>query len=75
MACFKDSVDLCLKPRIADALLNAADALGAKAVEIDSQSGLAHFGKQASERLDQSAEFIRQFDYKSAEVRIREFIR
>lgn len=64
-----------VKNSIADTLHNAADALGAKAAEKDSQSGLAQFGKQASERLDQSAEYIRQFDCKPADVRIREFIR
>ena len=64
-----------VKNSIAETLHNAADTLGIKAAEKDSQSGLAQFGKQASERLDQSAEFIRQFDCRPADVKIREFIR
>jgi ElaB/YqjD/DUF883 family membrane-anchored ribosome-binding protein len=64
-----------VKNSIAETLHNAADALGAKAAEKDSQPGLARLGKQASERLDQSAEYIRQFDCKPADVKIREFIR
>jgi ElaB/YqjD/DUF883 family membrane-anchored ribosome-binding protein len=64
-----------VKNSIAETLHNAADALGIKAAENDSQCGLAQFGKQASERLDQSAEYIRQFNCKPADVKIREFIR
>ena len=64
-----------VKNSIAGTLHNAADALGSKTAEKDSQSGLAQFGKQASEQLDQSAEYIRQFDCKPADVKIREFIR
>lgn len=64
-----------VKNNIADTLHTAAGALGAKSAEIDSQPGLARFGKQASERLDQSAEYIRRFDYTPADVKIREFIR
>ena len=64
-----------VKNSIAETLHNAADALGSKTAEKDSQSGLAQFGKQASEQLDQSAEYIRQFDCKPADVKIREFIR
>ncbi len=64
-----------VKNNIADTLHNAADALGANAEEKDSQSGLAQFGKKASVRLDQSAEYIRQFDCKPADIKIREFIR
>jgi ElaB/YqjD/DUF883 family membrane-anchored ribosome-binding protein len=64
-----------VKNSIADTLHNAADALGIKAAEKDLQSGLAQFGKQASERLDQSAEYIRKFDCKPADVKIREFIK
>ena len=60
---------------IADTLHNAAGALGAKAAEIDSEPGLARFGKLASERFNQSAEYVRQFDCKPADVIIRKIIR
>jgi ElaB/YqjD/DUF883 family membrane-anchored ribosome-binding protein len=64
-----------VKNSIADTLHTAADALGAKSSEKDTQPGLAKFGKQASERLDQSAEYIRKLDCKPADVKIRDFIR
>jgi ElaB/YqjD/DUF883 family membrane-anchored ribosome-binding protein len=64
-----------VKNSIAGTLHNAADALGAKAAEKDVQPGLAQLGKQASERLEQSADYIQQFDCKPADVKIREFIR
>jgi ElaB/YqjD/DUF883 family membrane-anchored ribosome-binding protein len=64
-----------VKNSIADTLHNAAGALGAKAAEIDAQPGLARFGKLAAERFNQSAEYVRQFDCKPADVIIREIIR
>jgi ElaB/YqjD/DUF883 family membrane-anchored ribosome-binding protein len=64
-----------VKNSIADTLHNAADALGAKTAEKDLQPGLAQLGKQASERLEQSAEYIRQFNCKPANEKFREFIR
>ena len=41
----------------------------------DAQCGMAQYGKQASEWLDQSAEYVRQFDYEQTDARVREYVR
>lgn len=64
-----------VKNIIADKMHNVAGALGGKAADQDAQSGIAQCGKQASEWLDQSAEYVRQFDYEQADARIREYVR
>ena len=64
-----------VKNIIADKLHNVAEALGEKAADQDAQSGIAQYGKQASEWLDQSAEYVRQFDYEQADARVREYVR
>jgi len=63
-----------IKNFIADKLHNAAEDLSEKAGSPDAQSGIAQYGKQASEWLDQSAEYVRQFDYEQADTRVRECI-
>jgi ElaB/YqjD/DUF883 family membrane-anchored ribosome-binding protein len=35
---------------------------------------MAQYGKQASEWLNQSAEYVRQFDYERADARFREYV-
>jgi ElaB/YqjD/DUF883 family membrane-anchored ribosome-binding protein len=64
-----------LKNMIADKLHYGAEVLGEKVADQDAQSGIAHYGKQASEWLEQSAEYVRQFDYKQADARVREYVR
>jgi ElaB/YqjD/DUF883 family membrane-anchored ribosome-binding protein len=64
-----------VKNLIADKLHNVAEALGATAADQDAQSGIAQYGKQACEWLDQSAEYVRQFDYEQADARVREYVR
>ena len=64
-----------VKNIIADKLHNAAEALGEKAADHEAQCGIAHYGKQASEWLDHSAEYVRQFDYEQADAKIREYVR
>ena len=64
-----------VKTFIADKLHNVAEGLGQKAAEQGSQSGKAQYGKRASEWLDQSADYVRQFDYKQADTNIREYVR
>jgi len=63
-----------VKNIIADKLHNAAGVLGEKAADQDAQSGKAQHVKKASEWLDQSADYVRQFDYKQANARIREYV-
>ena len=64
------------KNSIADTLHKVAEALGDKAAAKEGQCGIAQYGKQASEWLDQSAEYVRQFDYhEQADARVREYVR
>jgi ElaB/YqjD/DUF883 family membrane-anchored ribosome-binding protein len=60
---------------IADKLHTAAEALGGKAAAQGTPSGLAQYGKQASEWLDQSAEYVRQFDYAREDAKVREYVK
>lgn len=64
-----------VKNSIADTLHTAADTLGTKVAEKDSRCSLAQLGKQASERLDRSADYVRDFDYKPADAKVRKFFR
>jgi ElaB/YqjD/DUF883 family membrane-anchored ribosome-binding protein len=64
-----------VKTIIADKIHKVAESLGEKASERDAQSGMAQCEKQASEWLDQSAEYVRQFEYKRADAKVREFVR
>jgi ElaB/YqjD/DUF883 family membrane-anchored ribosome-binding protein len=63
-----------VKDIIADKLHNAAEALGEKTTGRDAQSGIAHYGKRASEYLDQSAEYVQQFDYEQVDAGVREYV-
>lgn len=64
-----------VKNSIAETLHTAADTLGNKVAGKDPQCSLTKLGKQASEKLDWSAEYIRDFDYKPADAKVREFVR
>ena len=63
-----------VKDVIADKLHNVAEVLVEKTAD-QAQSGIAQCGKQASEWLDQSAEYVRQFDYEQADARVREYVK
>jgi len=62
-----------VKTIIADKIHKVAEALGEKAADPDAQADIAHYGSQVSGWLDQSAEYVRQFDYKQ-DARIREYV-
>lgn len=64
-----------VKNIIADKLHNAAGALSEKVAIHDAQSGMAQYGKHASEWLNHSAEYIRKFDYEQTDSKIREYVR
>ena len=64
-----------VKNIIAGKLHNVAEALGEKAADQHAQSGIAQYGKQASEWLDQSADYVRQFDYEQADASVREYVK
>ena len=70
-ACAFDEV----KAIMADRIHQVAEVLGEKAAEQDARSGAAHYGKEASEWLDQSAEYVRQFDCQQADAKVREYVR
>ena len=63
-----------VKNIIADKIHIVAEALCEKAADQDAQSGMAQFKNQASEWLDQSAEYVRQFDYEHADARVRKYV-
>jgi ElaB/YqjD/DUF883 family membrane-anchored ribosome-binding protein len=63
-----------VKTIIADKIHKAAEALGEKATNPDAHYGMAQYGKQASEWLEESAEYVRQFDHNQANARIREYV-
>ena len=64
-----------IKNSIADTLHNVANTLGEKTSNQDAQPGIAQYGKQASVWLDQSAEYVRQFDHEQTNARVREYVR
>ena len=64
-----------LKDTLADKLHTVAEALGEKAAAKEGQCAMAQYGRQASEWLDQTAEHVRQFDYRQADARVREHVR
>lgn len=63
-----------LKNFIADKLHYGAEVLGEKTLSQNPQSGIAQHGKQASDWLDKSAEYVRQFDCEQADARVRECV-
>jgi hypothetical protein len=63
-----------VKNIIADKLHNIAEAFYEKEADQDAQSDGTRYGKQASEWLDHSAEYVRQFDYEQANARVRDCI-
>jgi hypothetical protein len=64
-----------IKNNIADKLHNVAETLSEKAIDQDAPCGIAQYGKQAAEWLDQSAEHLRRFDYEQADTHVREYVR
>jgi ElaB/YqjD/DUF883 family membrane-anchored ribosome-binding protein len=63
-----------VKNVIADKLHHIARAIGEKAADPDAQSDIAACEKQASEWLDHSARYVREFDYKQADAKAREYV-
>lgn len=59
---------------IADTLHHVAETLSEKATNPDAHDCMAQYGNQASEWLDQSADYVRQFDCVQADTRAREYV-
>jgi ElaB/YqjD/DUF883 family membrane-anchored ribosome-binding protein len=64
-----------VKKSIADTLHHVAQAVGEKATGQDGESGIFQCGKKASEWLDHSAEYVRQFDYKRVDAGVRQYVK
>lgn len=64
-----------VKNVIADKLHGVAEGLGENGADQGGESGMAKYGKQASEWLDHSADYVRKFDYKQADASIREYVK
>ncbi|MHB8057998.1 MAG: hypothetical protein ACYDHC_08900 [Desulfuromonadaceae bacterium] len=64
-----------VKTMIADKLHKVAETLCRKAAGRDESSGMAQYVKQASELLEQSAGYVRQFDYKQTDAKVRDYVR
>ena len=60
---------------IADKLHHVAAAISEKAADQGPVCDIAQYGKQASEWLDRSAEYVRQFKYEHADAKIRKYVR
>lgn len=61
-----------IKNVLANMLHRAAEGLDGNAAARDEHSEIV---QQASEWIDHSADYVRQFDYKQAETEVREYIR
>ena len=64
-----------VKKTIADKLQYIAEVMCRKADDPDTQTDIAACEKKASEWLDHSAEYVRQFDYKQVDAKAREYIK
>jgi ElaB/YqjD/DUF883 family membrane-anchored ribosome-binding protein len=64
-----------VKNRIADKLHHIAQVIGKKAADPNAQPDVAVYEKQASEWLDHSSRYVRQFDYKQADAKARQYVR
>lgn len=64
-----------IKNIVADKLHSAAGTLSDKTASQEMNPSIASYGNQASEWLDQSAEFVREFDFNDADARIRDYVR
>jgi ElaB/YqjD/DUF883 family membrane-anchored ribosome-binding protein len=64
-----------IKNVIAKKLHGVAGELSEKAESRELQPALGDYGKQAAHWLDQSAEYIQDFDYEEFNARVREYVR
>ena len=60
---------------MADKMHHVAEAINEKAADQDPLCDITQYGKQASEWLDQSAEYVRRFNFEHADAKIREYVR
>jgi ElaB/YqjD/DUF883 family membrane-anchored ribosome-binding protein len=63
-----------IKTMIAEKLHSAAGELSEKASSSDLEPRVSNYGRELSEWLDKSAEYIQHFDYERMNARIREHV-
>lgn len=64
-----------VKQKIADKLHNVAGTLHEKTRGHDTSSGMGQYGKEASQWLDQTADYVRDFDYHQGDAQVREYVK
>jgi hypothetical protein len=64
-----------VKHTVAEKLHDAADSIRRKTEAPDKHSGMDEYGRRASSLLDQSADYIRDFDIKRADADLQKQIR
>lgn len=64
-----------VKKYIADQLHSVAEALDNNGAEQRAEAGVEKYRQQASEWLNQSAEYVRTFDHKQADASIRDYVK
>ncbi len=60
---------------IADKMHDLAQTISRKAASTQPDSQVAQYGHQASEMLEESAEYVRQLDLKDVQVQMRDYIK
>ena len=64
-----------IKTVIAEKMHKFAASVGEKAASQDAPHAVAQYGRQAAEVLDETADYIQQFDYEQADAKVRGYIR
>jgi len=64
-----------LKHIVADKLHGVANTIAKKAVSREANPEVAHYAQQASAMLEQSAEYVRNWEYADTEASVRDYIR
>jgi ElaB/YqjD/DUF883 family membrane-anchored ribosome-binding protein len=63
-----------LKHSVADKLHGVANALGKSKVSREAKPEIAHVAQQASSMVEQSAQYVREWEYSDTEAAVREYI-
>jgi ElaB/YqjD/DUF883 family membrane-anchored ribosome-binding protein len=63
------------KNSIADMLHNLAMTISSKTAGPEARPQVAQYGRQASAMLEQSADYVRKWDYEATEASVREYVK
>ncbi|MDI6851972.1 MAG: hypothetical protein QME75_00005 [Deltaproteobacteria bacterium] len=63
------------KNSIADMLHNLAMTISSKTATAEARPQVAHYGRQASQMLEQSADYLREWDYEATEAQVRQYVK